>query len=157
MSRFFRPTLPTVCLQVSVTLCAVVQFTCFHLHKVPEGPAPIYPATRIRSDGRPRCIRCYKMCSIDSGLWCWDATTQAARDDALSQCRGWRGVLSFSFKVRMRQGSVTLPCKSLRGVRTPNIFHMFSIVGDSGHLHTVDDNIHIRDSSPVPSLCLGVQ
>ena len=60
------------------------------------------------------------MCSIDSGLWCWDATTLAASDDAPSQRRGWRGVLSFSFEVRMRQGRVTLPCKSLRGVRAPN-------------------------------------
>jgi len=61
------------------------------------------------------------MCSIDSGLWCWDATTQAASDDAPSQRRGWRGVLSFSFEVRVRQGRVTFPCKSLRGVRAPNI------------------------------------
>jgi len=60
------------------------------------------------------------MCSIDSGLWCWDATTQAASDDAPSQRRGWRAVLSFSFEVGMRQGRVTLPCKSLRGVRAPN-------------------------------------
>jgi len=61
------------------------------------------------------------MCSVDSGLWCWDATTQAASDDAPSQRRGWRGVLSFSFEAGMRQGRVTLPCKSLRGVRAPNI------------------------------------
>ena len=60
------------------------------------------------------------MYSIDSGHWCWDATTQAASDDALSQRRGWRGVLSFSFEVRVRQGRVTLPYKSLRGVRAPN-------------------------------------
>jgi len=82
----------------------------------------IYPANRIRSDRWPRRIRCYKMCSIHSGLWCWDSTTQAASDDAPSQRRGcqWRGVLSFSFEVRVRQGRVTLPCKSLRGVRAPN-------------------------------------
>ena len=80
----------------------------------------IYPANRTRSDGRPRRIRGYKMCSIHHGLWCWDATAQAASDDAPSQPRGWRGVLSFSFEVRMRQGRVTLPCKSLRGVRPPN-------------------------------------
>jgi len=61
------------------------------------------------------------MCPIDSGLWCWDATTQAASDDAPSQHRGWRGVLSFSFEIGVRQGRVTLPCKSLRGVRAPNI------------------------------------
>jgi len=60
------------------------------------------------------------MCSIDSGLWCWDATTLAASDDAPSQRRGWMGVLSFSFEVRVHQGRVTLPCKSLRGVPAPN-------------------------------------
>ena len=77
--------------------------------------APLmYPANRIRSVGRPRRRRCYKMCSIDIGLWCWDATSQAASDDAPSQRRGWRGVLSSSFEVGMRQGRVTLPCKSLQ-------------------------------------------
>jgi len=65
------------------------------------------------------------MCCVDSGLWCWDATTQAASDDAPSQRRRWRGVLSFSLEVGMRPGRVTLPCKSLRGVRAPNT---------SGHL-----------------------
>ena len=80
----------------------------------------IYPANRIRPDGRPRRIQCYKMCSLDSGHWCWDATTQAASDDTPSQRRGWRGDLSFSLEVRMRQGRVTLPCKSLRGVCAPN-------------------------------------
>jgi len=60
------------------------------------------------------------MCSIDSGPWCWDATTQAASDDTPSQRRGWRGVLSFSFEVGMHQGRVTLPSKSLWGVRAPN-------------------------------------
>jgi len=60
------------------------------------------------------------MGSIDSGLWCWDATTQAASDDAPSQRLGWRGELSCSFEVRVRQGRVTLPSESLRGVRAPN-------------------------------------
>ena len=67
------------------------------------------------------------MCSIDSGLWCWDTTTQAASDDAPSQRRGWRGVLSFSFEVRVRQGRVTLPCNSLRGVRAPNIYLVMQV------------------------------
>jgi len=80
----------------------------------------IYPANRIRSDRRPRRIRCHKMCSVDSSLWCWGATTQAAGDDALSQRQGWRGVLSFSFKVGVCQGRATLSCKSLRGVCAPN-------------------------------------
>jgi len=55
----------------------------------------IYPLNWIRPDRRPRRIWCYKMCSVDSGLWCWDATTQAASADGPSQPRGWRGVLSF--------------------------------------------------------------
>jgi len=74
----------------------------------------------MRSDGRPRHIRCYKMCSVDGGLWCWDATTAPARDDSPSQRRGWRGVLSFSFAVGVNQGRVSLSCKSLRGVHAPN-------------------------------------
>jgi len=60
------------------------------------------------------------MCYIHSGLWCWDPTPQAASDDGPSQRRGRWGVLSFSFEVRVRQGRVTLPCKSLQGVRAPN-------------------------------------
>jgi len=45
--------LPTICLQVSVTLCAVVRFTCFHLHKVPEGlPSYILRTRSGRTDGR---------------------------------------------------------------------------------------------------------
>jgi len=60
------------------------------------------------------------MCSVDSGPWCWDATTQVASDYAPSQRLGWKGVLSFSFEVGVRQGRVTLPWKSLRGVRAPN-------------------------------------
>jgi len=60
------------------------------------------------------------MCSIDSGVWCWDATTQAASDAARSQRWGWRGLLSFSFEVGVRQGRVTLPWKCLRGVRAAN-------------------------------------
>jgi len=79
----------------------------------------IYPANRIRSYGRLRHIRCYKLCHNDNGLWCWDATTQAAIDDAPCQRRSWRGVSSFFFKVRAHQGRVTLSQKSLRGVRTP--------------------------------------
>jgi len=61
------------------------------------------------------------MCSLDSGLWCWDAITPAACDDPPSQHRGRRGLLSFSFEVRACQGMVTSPCKSLLlGVRAPN-------------------------------------
>jgi len=69
------------------------------------------------------------MCFIDSGLWHWDATTQAASDNAPSQRRGWRGVLSFSFEVRVRQGRVTLPCESLWGVRGPNTSSSLRSVG----------------------------
>jgi len=59
----------------------------------------IHPANRIRSEGQPRPVWYFKMCSIDSGLRCWDATTPAASDDAPSQPQGSRGVLLFSFKV----------------------------------------------------------
>ena len=73
----------------------------------------IYPANRTRSDRRPQHIWYYKMCSIDSGLLCWDATTQAASDNAPSQRPGWRRVLSFSFEVCACQGRVTFLYKSL--------------------------------------------
>jgi len=64
-------------------------------------PPLIYPVNRIRSDRQPRCIRCYNMSSIDILLSCLDATTHAARDDAQSQRWGCRGLLPFSFQVRM--------------------------------------------------------
>jgi len=106
----------------------------------------IYPANRIRSHGRPRRIRCYKMCSIDSGLWCWDATTQAASDDAPSQRRGWSGVLSFFFEVRVREGRVTLPCKSLRGVHAPNRIPPASGAGTIRQSYPV-----VRPRPPIPA------
>jgi len=108
---------------LSSSVCNFMRRRPIHLPRLAYGVrrSPlIYPVNRFRSDGRPRCIPCYKMCSIDSGLWCWDATTPAACDEAPSQRRGWRRVLSFSFEVRVCQGMVTLPCKSLRGVRAPN-------------------------------------
>jgi len=86
------------------------------------------------------------MCSLDGGLWCWDATTQAACDDAASQRLGWRGVLSFSFEVGVRQGRVTLPCKSLRGVRAPNNYPPDQqvsrriILGNASGLYGVPDH-----------------
>jgi len=53
MSRYIYPTIPTVCLQVSVTLCAVARFTSFHLHKVSRGLASYIPRTGSgRTDGR---------------------------------------------------------------------------------------------------------
>jgi len=112
---------PSDCLSSSV--CNHMRRRPIPLFPLASGPrrSPlIYPANRIRSNGRPQCIGCYTMCSIDSGLWCWDATTQAHSDDALSQRWGWRGVLSFSFEVGVPQCSVTLPCKSLPRVRAPN-------------------------------------
>ena len=108
---------------LSSSVCNLMHGRPIHLLPLAYGArrSPhIYPANRIWSDGRPRRIRCYRMCSVDSGPWCWDATTQAASDDGPSQRRRWRGVFSFSFEVGLRQGRVTLPCKSLRGVRAPN-------------------------------------
>jgi len=117
---------------LSSSVCNLIGHRPIHLFPLASGVrrSPlIYPANGIRSDRRPRHIRCYKMCSVDSGLWCWDATTQAASNDAPSQPRGWRGVLSFSFEVGVHQGRVTLPCKSLRGVRAPNTSSPLRSVG----------------------------
>ena len=80
----------------------------------------MYPPNRIRSDGRPRPIRCYKMYSSETGLWYWDAITQAALDDAPFERRGWRGVLSVFFEVRAWEDRVALPCKSYLAVCAPN-------------------------------------
>ena len=44
-SRYFRPTSTMWCLWISVTLCASLRFTCFHLHKVSEG-LPSYTLRR---------------------------------------------------------------------------------------------------------------
>jgi len=52
-SHSLRPTLPTVSLQVPVTLCAVARSTCLNLHLVPEGPLPyIHRTGSGRTDGR---------------------------------------------------------------------------------------------------------
>jgi len=105
---------------------SVCNLICRHLIYVPT-PAQgaqrsplILPMHRIRSDGRPRPVRCYSMCSNACGLWCWDATTQAATDEARLQRRGRRPVLSCFFKVRAHQGRVTVPSKSVQGFRAPN-------------------------------------
>jgi len=51
-SRYLRPTPLTVCLQASVTLCAIVRFTRLHLHRVPEGLATYILGTGSgRTDG----------------------------------------------------------------------------------------------------------
>jgi len=109
---------------LSSSVCNLMRRRPIHL----PPPAPgarrslhIYPANSIWGDGRPRHIRCYNMCFIHSVLWCWDTTTQAASEDAPSPRRGSRGVLSFSFEVHAYPGRVTLPSKSLRGVRPPNM------------------------------------
>jgi len=131
----------------SSSVCNLMRHRPIHLPLLAQGarrPPLIYPANRIRSDGRPRRIRCYKMCSVDSGLWCWDATTQAASDDAPSQRRGWRRVLSFSFEVGMRQGRVTLPCKSLRGVRAPKTSSPLRSVGPEYSMSIIQFIFHLE-------------
>jgi len=51
-SCYLRPTLPPVCVQVSVTLCAFVRFSCFHLHRVPRGlPSDTLRTGSGRTDG----------------------------------------------------------------------------------------------------------
>jgi len=68
------------------------------------------------------------MLSNDSALWCWDAATQGACDDSPSQCQDWRGVLSCSVEDRACQGMVTLPRKSLRGVRALRRAPLFEVL-----------------------------
>ena len=52
ISRYFRPTSTIRCLWISVTLCPSIRFTCFHLHKVPEGrPSYILRTGSGRTDG----------------------------------------------------------------------------------------------------------
>jgi len=126
MSRYLRPTLPTVCLQASVTLCAVARFTYFHLHKVPGGlPSYILRTGSGRTDGRDveGVIRRVPLIVV------FGVGTQRTRRPVMTR-RGWRGVISFSFAVRVGQGRVTLPCKSLWGVRAPNSeYTRFPLVG----------------------------
>ena len=84
------------------------------------------------------------MCFIDSGLWCRDTTTQAASDDTLFQRRGWRGVLSFSFEVGVRQGRVTWPCKSLPGVRSPNMSSPLRSVRPEYSMSIIQSIFHLK-------------
>jgi len=112
---------------LSSSVCNLRRHRPIHLPPLAQGArrSPlIYPATRIRSDGRRRPILCYRMCSIHSGLWCWDTANEAASADVPSQTSGWRGVLYLFFEVRVRYGRVTLPCISLRGVRAPNTMYL---------------------------------
>jgi len=68
----------------------------------------IHTAKWTRSEGWPRCIQCYKNCFNDSGVWCWNATTQVTSDDAPSQRQGCRGVFLFfpSKLVHVKVGSL---------------------------------------------------
>jgi len=109
-----------------------------------QGSPLRYPADRILSDGRPRHIWCYKMCSVDSCLWCWDATTQAVSDDAPSQRGGWKGVLSYSFEVGVRLGRVTLPCKCLRGVRADNTSSPLRSVRPEYTMSIIQSTFHLE-------------
>jgi len=62
MSRYIYPTIPTLCLQVPVTLYAVLRFTSLHLHKVSRGLLSYILRTGSgRTDGRDvyvivRCV-----------------------------------------------------------------------------------------------------
>jgi len=113
---------------LSSSVCNLMRRHPIHLltlaHGAPRSPS-IDPANRIRSQRRPLLIQYYKVSSNDSGLWCWDATTQAASDDAPSQLRGCRVLLPFFFKVCVRQGRVTLSQKSSLEVRAPNTYVPF--------------------------------
>jgi len=90
------------------------------LHMVPGGlPSYILRTGSGRTDGRD----VYGVIRRVPSIVVFGVATELARRPVMtrtSQRRGWRGVLSFFFEVRVREGRVTLPCKSLRGVRAPN-------------------------------------
>lgn len=72
-------------------VCNLMRLCPIHLSPPGYGArtSPIlYPANRFLSDGRPQCIPCYKRCSKDSFLWCWDETTHASAGDPLPHHRG---------------------------------------------------------------------
>jgi len=96
----------------SSSVCNLMRRHPIHLFRPASrdrGPPLVYPVNGIRSDRWLRRIRSYQLGSNHRRHWCWDSTTQPARDDAPSQRRGWRGVLSFSFQAHACQGRVTLP------------------------------------------------
>ena len=107
---------------LSWSVCTFIFLNLIHLPPLASGARMlplIYSTNKVWPDRRPRPIWCYKLCSNDRGLWCWDATTQPSRD-ALLQRWGRRGVLSFGFEVRVHEGRVTLLPTFFWGIRVPN-------------------------------------
>jgi len=105
---------------VSVTSCAIVRFTWFHLHKVPEGlPSYILRTGSGRPDGRD----VYGVIKYVLLIVVFGVGTQLPRRPVMTRRpNAWAGggVLSFSSEVHVRQGRVPLPCKFLLEVRAPN-------------------------------------
>ena len=105
---------------MSVTLCAVVRFTCFYLHKVPEGlPSYILRTGSGRTDGRDvyGVIRCVPFIVV------FGVGTQRPRRPVITRRPNTRAggeCYLFPSKLVVCQGRVTLPRTSLRGVRAPN-------------------------------------
>jgi len=96
-------------LLVSVTLCAVVRLTSFHLHTVPEGlPAYILQTGSGQPAGRDiyAVIRCVALIVV------LGVGTQLPRPPVMrcSPNAGAGGACYlFPFEVPVRQGRVTLP------------------------------------------------
>jgi len=105
---------------VSVTLCTVIRFTSFDLHKVLDS----HPSYSLRTgsagtDGHDvygviGSVPSIVVFGVGRQLPRWPLMTRRPNGGA-------SGVISFSFEVRACQGRLSLPCKSLRGIRAPNM------------------------------------
>ena len=91
-THYLQPIIPTVWPQVSVTLCAVVRFTCLYLHKVPEG----FPSYILRTgsgwrDGRDlsgliRCVPSIVLFGVGTQLPRWPVMTRRPNAGAGGGC-----------------------------------------------------------------------
>ena len=60
-TRDLRPTVQMSCLQLAVTLCAVVRLTCLHLHLVPKGHSS-YPMRTVSGHTDGSDVYCVTRC-----------------------------------------------------------------------------------------------
>jgi len=87
------------------------------------------PANRVRWPAPPQRIRCCKLHSHDTGLWCWDPTPQAASDDMPSQRGAGGGRYLFPPKF--------VPVK----------------VGEHWPVNPYRESMRLTGAPPLPSVC----
>ena len=104
---------------MSVTVCAVIRFTSFDLHKVLNG----HPSYSLRTESGGMDSRdVYGVIGSVPSSVVFGVGRQLPRWPLMMRRpnAGARGVISFSFEIRACQGRLSLPCKSLQGIRAPN-------------------------------------